>query len=183
MPEEDVKLMLEAAMMAPSARNTRPWEFFVVEDQGLKSKLRYAHPFAAMLDTASLAIVVCGRPEAQTGRVAGYWPLDCGAAVENLLLQAAALGYGTCWCGCWPSPRLSKIQELLNTQSLPVALIAVGVPDENPPARGFYESSTRMIGPRTGIASSVSATAGTRLYFRHTYSPLRSLLCGNPFGA
>ena len=94
-PEEDVKLMLEAAMMAPSARNTRPWEFFVVEDQGLKSKLRYAHPFAAMLDTASLAIVVCGRPEAQTGRVAGYWPLDCGAAVENLLLQAAALGYGT----------------------------------------------------------------------------------------
>ena len=93
-PEEDVKAMLEAAMMAPSARNTRPWEFFVVEDQGLKSKLRYAHPFAAMLDTASLAIVVCGRPEAQTGRVAGYWPLDCGAAVENLLLQAAALGYG-----------------------------------------------------------------------------------------
>lgn len=138
-PEEDVKLMLEAAMMAPSARNTRPWEFFVVEDQGLKSKLRYAHPFAAMLDTASLAIVVCGRPEAQTGKVAGYWPLDCGAAVENLLLQAAALGYGTCWCGCWPSPRLSKIQELLNTQSLPVALIAVGVPDEDPPARGFYE--------------------------------------------
>lgn len=111
----------------------------MVEDQGLKAKLRYAHPFASMLDTASLAIVVCGRPEAQAGKVAGYWPLDCGAAVENLLLQAAALGYGTCWCGCWPSPRISKLQELLGTQSVPVALIAVGAPDEDPPARGFYE--------------------------------------------
>ena len=139
-PEEDVKLMLEAAMMAPSARNTRPWEFFVVEDQGLKAKLRYAHPFASMLDTASLAIVVCGRPEAQAGRVAGYWPLDCGAAVENLLLQAAALGYGACWCGCWPvQERADEIAGILGTQAVPVALVAVGAPDEEPLARGFYD--------------------------------------------
>ena len=138
-PEEDIRLMLEAAMMAPSARNTRPWEFFVVEDPELKAKLRSAHPFASMLDTASLAIVVCGRPENQSGKAEGYWPLDCGAAVENLLLQATALGYGCCWCGCWPSPRAAALQELLNTRSVPTALIAVGVPDEEPPARGFYE--------------------------------------------
>ena len=140
-PEEDIKLMLEAAMMAPSARNTRPWEFFVVEDPGLKSKLRYAHPFASMLDTASLAIVVCGRPEDQSGKVAGYWPLDCGAAVENLLLQAAALGYGTCWCGCWPlEDRAAAVRDVLGVKSVPVALISVGVPDEDPPARGFYQA-------------------------------------------
>ena len=139
-PKEDVETMLEAAMMAPSARNTRPWEFFVVEDQGLKAKLRYAHPFASMLDTASLAIVVCGRPYHQTGVCEGYWPLDCGAAVENLLLQAAALGYGTCWCGCWPAmDRVEAIQAILNTQSVPAALIAVGVPDESPEARGGYD--------------------------------------------
>ena len=29
-PQEDLDLILEAAMMAPSARNTRPWEFVVV---------------------------------------------------------------------------------------------------------------------------------------------------------
>lgn len=139
-PRPDVEAMLEAAMMAPSARNLRPWEFFVVENPELKARLRAAHPFASMLDTASLAIVVCGRPELQTGVVAGYWPLDCGAAIENLLLQAVALGYGACWCGCWPSPRISKLQELLNTQSVPAALIAVGVPDEAPEARGFYQA-------------------------------------------
>ena len=90
-PRADVETMLEAAMMAPSAHNIRPWEFFVVEDPELRSKMRHAHPFASMLDTASLAIVVCAQPEKQTGVVAGYWPLDCGAAVENLLLQAVEL--------------------------------------------------------------------------------------------
>lgn len=139
-PRQDVELMLEAAMMAPSARNLRPWEFFVVENPEYKAKLRAAHPFSSMLDTASLAIVVCGRPDDQKGVVEGYWPLDCGAAVENLLLQAVALGYGACWCGCWPSPRISALQEILNTRSVPAALIAVGVPDEDPAPRGFYQA-------------------------------------------
>ena len=139
-PQADVEAMLEAAMMAPSACNCRPWEFFVVQNPEVKAKLHAVHPFAGMLDTAALAIVVCARPELQTGVVAGYWPLDCGAAIENLLLQAVALGYGACWCGCWPSPRISKLQELLNTQSVPAALIAVGVPDEAPEARGFYQA-------------------------------------------
>lgn len=140
-PREDVETMLEAAMRAPSACNIRPWEFFVVENPELKEKLRAAHPYASMLENAALAIVVCGRPEDQSGVCEGYWPLDCGAAVENLLLQAAALGYGTCWCGCWPTmERVEAIQAILNTRSVPAALIAVGVPDESPEARGFYQA-------------------------------------------
>lgn len=141
-PRADVETMLEAAMMAPSACNCRPWEFFVVENAEKKSRLRAAHPYAGMLGDASLAIVVCARPEDQKDICEGYWPLDCGAAAENLLLQAAALGYGACWCGCWPSlERLPAIQEILNTQSIPTALICVGVPDEEPPARGCYQES------------------------------------------
>ena len=141
-PKADVEQMLEAAMMAPSACNTRPWEFFVVENPDTKAELRAVHPFAPMLESASLAIVVCARPEDQEEDCPGYWPLDCGAAVENLLLQAAALGYGTCWCGCWPSTeRLPAIQGILNTQSIPVALISVGVPAEEPLARGCYQEN------------------------------------------
>ena len=139
-PREDVETMLEAAMMAPSACNARPWEFFVAENPEIKEKLRAAHPYASMLEDASLAIVACARPEDQAGVCEGYWPLDCGAAVENLLLQAAALGYGTCWCGCWPAmDRVEAIQAILGTRSVPAALIAVGVPDESPEARGGYD--------------------------------------------
>ena len=139
-PRADVEKMLEAAMMAPSACNTRPWEFFVAEDPAVKDRLRAVHPYASMLETASLAIVVCALPQAQQGRCTGFWALDCGAAVENLLLQAAALGYGACWCGCWPlEDRAEDVRAVIGAQSVPVALVAVGVPDEDPPARGFYE--------------------------------------------
>ena len=140
-PRADVETMLEAAMMAPSARNTRPWEFFVVENPELKAKLRAAHPYSSMLETAALAIVVCGRPEDQAGICLEYWPLDCSAAIENLLLQAAALGYGACWCGCYPAlDRAEAIQAVLDTRSIPAALISVGVPDEAPAPKGFYQT-------------------------------------------
>ena len=138
-PREAIEKMLEAAMMAPSACNTRPWEFFVAEGEA-KERLRQVHPYAQMLGTAPLAIVVCALPGAQEGVCPGFFPLDCGAAVENLLLQAAELGYGTCWCGCWPNEEQAEaVRGVLGAESVPVGLIAVGVPDENPPARGFYE--------------------------------------------
>ena len=139
-PRADVEKMLEAAMMAPSACKTRPWEFFVAETPEVKDRLRAVHPYAGMLENASLAIVVCARPDLQEGVCDGFWPLDCGAAVENLLLQAEALGYGTCWCGCWPlEDRAQAVREVIGAKSVPVGLVAVGVPDEEPLARGFYD--------------------------------------------
>ena len=68
-PQEDFEKMLEAAMMAPSACNTRPWEYFVVTNRDTISKLQEAHPYTSMLTTASAAIVVCGRPDLQGGKM------------------------------------------------------------------------------------------------------------------
>lgn len=139
-PKKDFEKMLEAAMMAPSACNTRPWEFYVVTNREIITKLQKAHPYTSMLSSASAAIVVCGRPDLQEGVCNGYWPQDCGAAIENLLLQAKELGYGTCWCGCYPTmDRVEKLQEILNTKSIPVAIVAVGKADESPAARGHFD--------------------------------------------
>ncbi len=141
-PRTDVETMLEAAMMAPSARNTRPWEFVVVEDRKVLDGLMAVHPYCGMLKTASLAIVVCGRPDLQEDGGNPFWPEDCGAAIENLLLQAVELGYGTCWCGCYPAQdRAEAVQKALDVTSVPVAIVAVGKPDEAPAARGFFDKS------------------------------------------
>lgn len=141
-PREDIEKMLEAAMMAPSARNTRPWEFFVTESDTVKQQLMKAQPYTQMLKTASLAIVVCGRPDLQEGHCDGFWPQDCGASIENILLQAKELGYGSCWCGCYPvMERVTAIQEILHTTSIPVAVVAVGKADETPEARGYFDPS------------------------------------------
>ena len=88
-PSEHLKLLLEAAMCAPSAVNSRPWEFFIAESEEAKASLMAAHPASRMLATASLAIVVCGRPDLQPNFE--FWPQDCAAATENILLQATGL--------------------------------------------------------------------------------------------
>ena len=101
-PKEDLKQILEAAMMAPSACNTRPWEFVVLQDREKLNALMKVHPYVSMLKTASLAIIVCAKPEVQEGICPGYFPQDCGAATQNILLAAKELRYGTCWCGVYP---------------------------------------------------------------------------------
>lgn len=134
--------LLEAAMLAPSACNARPWEFFVVRTPALLDALSAAHPHGRMLATASLAIVVCAKPDAQSGISEGFYPQDCAAATENMLLQATSLGLGTCWCGVYPHDHLiSMARELLCVPDalIPFNIIAVGVPEKTAPARGKYE--------------------------------------------
>ena len=148
-PDEDIRTMLEAAMLAPSAKNCRPWEFVVVKNRELMLKMPEVSPYIRMMDTASLAIVVCGRPKDQEGKSGAYWPQDCGAAIENLLLCALELGYGTCWCGLYPSEgRGEAMRELIGADGsvMPMAVIAVGVADEEPAQRGYYdEKKVRII--------------------------------------
>ncbi|MDD3214069.1 MAG: nitroreductase family protein [Eubacteriales bacterium] len=140
-PQEHLDLMLEAAMCAPSACNSRPWEFIVVENDELKRSISKAHPYCRSLPDAAAAIVVCGIPEALPNAPGeGYWPQDCAAATQNILLQATELGYGTCWCGVYPDQaRALAIGKLLGTDKTPFNIIIVGVPGETPAQRGFYD--------------------------------------------
>ena len=141
-PREHITQMLEAAMMAPSACNTRPWEFVVVESSEVKEKIMKAMPYTQMLATAPLAIVICGRPDLQENICQGFWPQDCGAAAQNILLAAMELGYGTCWCGCYPlEHRVAEMQKILDVSSIPLAVIAVGKAEESPDARGFFDET------------------------------------------
>ena len=139
--KEQIDLLLEAAMRAPSACNTRPWEFIVVQERAVLDSIRKAHPYTGMLETASLAIIVMALPETQVKDIdRGYYPQDCGAATENILLQALDLGLGTCWCGVYPKEhRINDMQKILDTTGTPFCIIAVGVPDENPDPRGAFE--------------------------------------------
>jgi len=110
--EEDLKVILEAAMNAPSASNRQPWHFIVV-----------------MLAQAPLAIVVCGDTKVSSS----YWQQDCSAATENILLAARALGLGTVWLGVYPrEDRVRGISRLfqLPAHVKPLAVIAVGHPAE-----------------------------------------------------
>ncbi|MCL2512407.1 MAG: nitroreductase family protein [Oscillospiraceae bacterium] len=139
--QEQLDILLEAAMLAPSARNSRPWEFIVVTKRDILDKIAELHPNAHMCASATAAIIVVAIP--QDGGLEGYFPQDCGAATQNILLEAVALGLGACWCGIYPrEERTASLAALLDIPDgkIPFNVIAVGVPDENPEQKGFFEA-------------------------------------------
>ena len=144
--KQQIKVMLEAAMLSPSACNTRPWRFIAITNRDMLNKLAEAHPWAKMLHTASLCIVVVALPKAQEGQAnglpEGFYPQDCGAATENILLQAEAMGLGSCWCGVYPKENtMLAVTQVLGIPEceIPFSLIAIGEKDESPNPRGRYE--------------------------------------------
>lgn len=96
---EKIKLLLRAGMAAPTGKDTRPWEFIVIDDRAVLDSMAVALPYAKMLKEAPLAIVVCG----DTAK-SSYWYLDCSAATQNILLAAEALGLGAVWTATYPYP-------------------------------------------------------------------------------
>ena len=73
---EHVKLLLEAALLAPSGKSVRPWEFVVVEDKEVLAKMSECSPFGSgPVAKCKLAIVVCGDP----GKT-DVWVEDCTIA-------------------------------------------------------------------------------------------------------
>jgi nitroreductase len=144
--KEQMLILLEAAMMAPSACNTRPWRFIAITNREMLNKLADVHPYAKMLFTAQAAIVILALPKAQEGvqddLPKGFFPQDCGAVTENILLQAESMGLGSCWCGVYPKEGTSKaVKEALGLDGddLPFGIIAIGEKDESPSPRGQYE--------------------------------------------
>lgn len=139
---ESLRTILECAMAAPSAVNQQPWQFVVVDDRAILDAIARVHPYAQMVKEASLAIVVCG--DTSSLKAPGYWPQDCAAATENILVAARALGLGTCWCGVYSNEkRVSAFRELfkLPEHIVPFCVIAVGHPAEQKPAANRYDES------------------------------------------
>jgi nitroreductase len=129
--KSDINLLLTAAMYAPSARNEQPWQFVVIDDRGLLNRISEVHPYASMLPGAAMAILVCGDESLELSK--GYWPVDCAAATQNLLLAAQALGLGAVWLGVYPrQKRQSAIREIFDLPShiQPFSLISIGFPAE-----------------------------------------------------
>lgn len=128
---ETVNLLLQAAMSAPSANNQQPWHFIVVTEPKLLEQLSKCNGGYTMLNKAPLAIVVCGEPKLAS--LPHFWPLDCAAATQNILLAAHAEGLGSVWLGAYPAEEhVAYIRQTLRIPSgiIPFSVIALGYPAE-----------------------------------------------------
>lgn len=139
-PDNDVKVFLEAAMAAPSACNQQPWHYIIIKEKDSFRKIMEAQSYTKMLEKASIAVIVCADPTLQT--CPGYWVQDCSAATENLLLAVHALGYGATWCGLYPNDDVVwKIRNIFDIpkEVYPLGVIAIGIPDEKKPPANRYK--------------------------------------------
>ncbi|GAB7080451.1 nitroreductase family protein [Megalodesulfovibrio paquesii] len=144
--ETQLETLLRAAMAAPSAGNAQPWAFVVVRDAARRQAVAEVHPYAKMAPKAPLGILVCG--DTSREKYPGFWPQDCAAAVQNLLLAVTALGLGAVWTGVYPvAEREADFRKLFNLPShlTPFCYIPVGHPREHKaPADRFDESKVHL---------------------------------------
>lgn len=139
---EQIRLLLEAAMAAPSAMNMKPWKFVVVQSPEQLAELRKALPFGKM--GAPCAIVVCGDLRSfKKPALERFWVQDCSAATQNILLAATMLGLGSVWCGVHPINTIEKnVRNALEIPEnvFPLNVVFVGYPAEEKPARTQYSA-------------------------------------------
>jgi len=136
LPQEHIDYLVEALRWAPSAGNRQPWHFYMVKNTELKNQFVQAAYGQDFLAQAPVVFVICALPETSAVRYGErgrnlYVYQDTAAAVENLLLTATALGYGSCWVGAFDERSVSRILSLPADQC-PVAMVPVGKPAEHP---------------------------------------------------
>lgn len=129
-----VKLILEAALLAPTSKSSRSWQFVVVDDKETLLKMSDCKPAGAVpLKRAAFAVVVCADPSKSD-----VWIEDASVAAAYMQLQATDLGLGSCWVQIrdrYAADGTSSdeiIQELLGIPELmPVlCVMTFGHPDE-----------------------------------------------------
>jgi len=137
-PEEAIRQILEAGRWAPSASNRQPWHFIVIHQPEIRQAvaehaayffIRWAH-----VEDAPVIIALCGEVGNRIYRQ--FLHEDIGIAGTQMMLQAAALGLGTCWIGGLDRKAMGDVLKLPDTVEL-VGLLTLGYPDESPepPAR------------------------------------------------
>ena len=90
---EQVQSILRAALMSPTSKSQRAWQFVVVDDKTDIEKLADAKDLGSQfMKGAPLAIVVLGDPQKND-----CWVEDGSIAAVSMQYQAEELGLGSCW--------------------------------------------------------------------------------------
>ena len=91
--KEKVDMIIKSALMSPSSRGRRPWEFVLVEDRDLLEKLSKCREHGSQfLKEAALAVVVLADPDK-----CDVWIEDASIASLIIQLTAHSLDLGSCW--------------------------------------------------------------------------------------
>ncbi len=139
---EEKAQLLAAARLAPTSFNIQNWRFVLVEDKGLREKVREAAWGQEQITNASLLIVICGDLNAWAKEPGRYWrdapaevrdmlvPMigqfyegretvqrdeamrSAGIAAQTIMLSAKAMGYDSCPMIGFDADKVAEIVNL-----------------------------------------------------------------------
>src|SRR4030042_758727 len=153
-PREKIERCIEAARLAPSACNSQPWKFVIVDDAELIKELARA-AFAGILDfnhfafkAPVLAVMVGERQKisARFGSIVkrkNFSLMDIGIAAEHFCLQAAEEGLGTCMLGWFNEKKVKKILSIPPSKRAEL-IISLGFADDEKIPDKNRKSTDRM---------------------------------------
>lgn len=137
-PRDAIERCLEAARLAPSACNSQPWSFIVLDDEKLKDKAAEkafsgACKMNSFAKNAPVLVVAVTERSTYFARLGGflrgtqYNLIDIGIACEHFALQAAEEGIGTCFLGIFNEDAVKKALRIPRGKKVDV-IISMGYP-------------------------------------------------------
>jgi nitroreductase len=120
-PSDHMQTLFTALQLAPSANNRQNWEFIFVGDTDLKSRLIDACSNQGFVADCTYFIAGVADPGLK------WHMVDITIALTNFTLQAAELGYGTCWLGAFDEMKLKELLGVPNEKKV-VICMAFGKP-------------------------------------------------------
>ena len=142
--KDEVEKMLNAALMAPSWKNSETGRYYVVIDEEKKAELRAKclPPFNAKNSENASAFIVTAfetgnagfGPEGPVNDMGDMWgAYDLGLQNQNLIMKASDLGYDTLIMGIRDEAALKSMLGIPDSQQV-ASVIAVGKRDKDPAA-------------------------------------------------
>ncbi|MFO7754829.1 MAG: nitroreductase family protein [Bacteroidales bacterium] len=138
--QEKLDRILEAGRLAPSACNSQPWKFIVVNEPGMRKTVAEATSakelgFNKFIDQAPVLLVIIREKPKLISQIGGsiknkdYSVIDTGIAAENICLQATAEGLGTCILGWFDEKKVKKVLQVPDNKRAEL-VITIGYPSK-----------------------------------------------------
>ncbi|MDE7125084.1 MAG: nitroreductase family protein [Muribaculaceae bacterium] len=95
---EQILAVIEAARLAPSAKNKQPWSFIVLESPEDRAVVTSCYG-RDWISKAPVCIVACAHHDSSWRRADGkdHADIDLAIAGEHICLAATSLGLASCW--------------------------------------------------------------------------------------
>lgn len=131
---DKLNIVLDAARLAPSARNMQDWKFVVVQDADIRERLMVAANNQRFVAQAPVVIACCATQPDYVMRCGQHSaPIDAAIAIDHMTLQAVEEGLGTCWIGSFYEDQVKAILEIPEAVRV-IELLTLGYPADSAPA-------------------------------------------------